>query len=228
MKHLILSAMVVIAAGIFSSSARADGVAAAPAKTPIHVAFMIDDGPSANTLRILEVFKKQGVHVNFDLVGKNVEAHPDLVKAIAAGGHVICDHGYEHGHTKDYSDAAYEHEVAAGAEAIRKVTGKAPEWYWPPFLEVDPRLSAIAAKHGMKVCTFPYVVQINDFVTTVSAEQIRKNTVDGVRDGAVIILHEWRDASADEMETIIVQLRAKGCVFLTYPEFSKYIESVKK
>ena len=61
------------------------------------VALTFDDGPSpATTSRVLEELAKAGVRATFFLVGRKALLHPQLVRDIAAAGHELGLHGFEH------------------------------------------------------------------------------------------------------------------------------------
>ncbi|WIM97368.1 polysaccharide deacetylase family protein [Actinoplanes oblitus] len=61
------------------------------------VALTFDDGPDpANTPALLKILAKEKVKATFCLVGENVKRHPDLVRKIAAGGHALCNHTWNH------------------------------------------------------------------------------------------------------------------------------------
>ncbi|WP_315672790.1 polysaccharide deacetylase family protein [Clostridium sp. 19966] len=55
-----------------------------------------DDGPSINTLKILNILKQNNIKATFFLIGKNAESNPDLVKEEIAEGHVVGNHTYSH------------------------------------------------------------------------------------------------------------------------------------
>src|SRR5438876_4086106 len=50
----------------------------------------------ANTDRLLEIFEGAGVHGTFFVLGWVAARFPDLVRRIAALGHEVASHGYEH------------------------------------------------------------------------------------------------------------------------------------
>ena len=50
----------------------------------------------ANTHRLLELFAKYDTHATFFTLGWVAERYPALIRAIAAAGHEIASHGYEH------------------------------------------------------------------------------------------------------------------------------------
>ncbi|MET8148915.1 polysaccharide deacetylase family protein [Actinoplanes sp. NPDC049668] len=61
------------------------------------VALSFDDGPDpVQTPRLLDLLRKHGVKATFCLVGRNVAAHPGLVRRIAAEGHTLCNHTWRH------------------------------------------------------------------------------------------------------------------------------------
>ena len=221
---ILFAAMAMIVASVSGENV----VSATPAtKTPMHVAFMMDDGPSDNTLRLLEILKKENVRISFDLVGQNVAARPELARAIAEAGHQINNHSMTHTAPVNLDDAALEREIVAGQQAIIDATGVTPKYYWPPYLAVDPRMEEIFARNDMTLCAFPITPRVDDWDSTVSAAEIHSRIVDQASDGATICLHETRKETVDEMAGIIADLRAMGCVFLTYDELVKYRESVK-
>jgi peptidoglycan/xylan/chitin deacetylase (PgdA/CDA1 family) len=61
------------------------------------VALTFDDGPHpVTTRRILDVLANAQVTATFFVVGAKVEKHPEIVRAIVAGGHTLGAHGYDH------------------------------------------------------------------------------------------------------------------------------------
>lgn len=64
-------------------------------RNAVYVTF--DDGPhpeiTLETLQLLDRFKAKAT---FFLIGKNAEAHPEIVEAMLARGHSIGVHGYDH------------------------------------------------------------------------------------------------------------------------------------
>src|SRR5450755_2558325 len=57
------------------------------------LALTYDDGPSdPHTLRLLEVLAKHGVQATFFMIGRHVQARPDLVRQVIEAGHVVGNH----------------------------------------------------------------------------------------------------------------------------------------
>ena len=190
------------------------GAMAAPVK---RVALVFDDGPKpADAGPLLELLAKEKVQVTFSLVGDRVNENPDTARAIAAAGHEIANHSQTHSHPKDLDDAALDREVAATQEKIRATVGTAPRWYWPPFLEVDDRVRAAVARAGLIPYTPRHLVVSMDYERTVPAAEIYRRATTDVQDGSVILFHEWRAETREQLPAILTELRRQNCEFLTF------------
>ncbi|GAB1724074.1 MAG: polysaccharide deacetylase family protein [Nitrospira sp. CR1.1] len=56
-----------------------------------------DDGPDPeNTPKVLDLLEKYRAHGTFFVVGQAAATHPDIVRRIAAGGHAIGIHSWDH------------------------------------------------------------------------------------------------------------------------------------
>ena len=192
----------------------------------VHVALVFDDGPfPEHAPKLLELFAKEKIHVTFSLVGSNVLAHPETAKAIAAAGQEIANHSYAHLHPRQCDDATLEHEVVEAQKVIAAQSGFAPKWYWCPFLESDPRLPALATKAGIGVYSLKQVVVSQDYDRSVGSEEIKLKATTNVKDGSVILFHEWRDETLEQLPGILAELRRQGCVFLNFSELAAYNRS---
>ena len=86
-----------------------------------------DDGPSAEyTPRLLDMLKARHIKATFFLVGKNVQAHPELVRRILAEGHEIGNHTRDHPQLSKLSDARATDEIEKTQDAIRAACGVTP------------------------------------------------------------------------------------------------------
>ncbi|MFC8846610.1 MULTISPECIES: polysaccharide deacetylase family protein [unclassified Micromonospora] len=61
------------------------------------VALTFDDGPDPQyTPQVLALLREHGVTATFCVVGENAQNHPDLIQAIVADGHTLCNHSWHH------------------------------------------------------------------------------------------------------------------------------------
>ena len=193
------------------------------------VALIFDDGPRpADAEALLAVLARENIHVTFALVGDRVNESPAAAKAIVAAGHEVANHSQTHAHPRIFDDAALDREVGAAQEKIRLATGVAPRWYWPPYLESDPRLGAATAKAGLTVYPLKQIVVSMDYEPSVPAAEIYRRATTDVRDGAVILFHEWRKETREQLPAILAELRRQGCVFFTFSALQEALEVPEK
>ena len=193
------------------------GLTPARAAPPRRVALVFDDGPGpADVEPLLTVLAKESVHVTFSLVGARVNENPAGAKAIAAAGHEIANHSQTHAHPHDLDDAALQREIGAAQEKITATTGIAPKWYWPPFIEVDDRVRAALARAQLPLYTPKHLVVSMDYDRSVPATEILRRATTDVSDGSVILFHEWRTETREQLPAILAELRRQNCTFFTF------------
>ena len=84
-----------------------------------------DDGPTTSvTPKVLDILREEQVTASFFVIGKNVEACPELVKRAYDEGHFIANHGYDHNNKKMYSsEENFKNEIERTDDAIGKALG---------------------------------------------------------------------------------------------------------
>jgi peptidoglycan-N-acetylglucosamine deacetylase len=93
-----------------------------------------DDGPDDDaTPVVLEALEQAGVRATFFLVGEQVMQHIALARAVAAAGHEIALHGYEHRPHGELSPTQARDDLARGLGAVEAATGARPRLYRPPY-----------------------------------------------------------------------------------------------
>lgn len=88
-----------------------------------------DDGPSNNTIEVLNVLKKYDVHGTFFVLGNSVKNNPEYLKKVYEGGNAIGNHTYNHSYKKIYpnqeiSVPSYMEEYYKTEDAIKSVLGQ--------------------------------------------------------------------------------------------------------
>ncbi len=185
------------------------------------VALTFDDGPiPGKTEQILSILAMQQVPATFFLIGKEVEAHPELVGKILSAGHQVGNHSYSHQRMifKTPSFIASEIEKTDALLRLLGVTGDI--YFRPPY--------------GKKLAVLPWYLQQNqrtsvtwtlapeDFPkVTRSVNDLVNFTVEQVTPGDIVLLHVMYDSREKSMQAvpdIIRQLKAKGYRFVTVSE----------
>jgi peptidoglycan/xylan/chitin deacetylase (PgdA/CDA1 family) len=136
-----------------SRSAPADPVAGALRRTgSAAVALTFDDGPDpVQTPLLLDLLREHGVKATFCMVGFRVRDHPELVRRIAAEGHTLCNHSWQHLVTLATRTTDYiRWDLESTNDAIRAAVPDARIAYFrAPGGNFTPELVAMAKQLGM-------------------------------------------------------------------------------
>lgn len=117
------------------------------------VALTFDDGPDpVNTPPLLDLLKQYHVKATFCLVGFRARDYPAIVARIAAEGHTLCNHTWQH--LTDFSkrdDSYVRWDLKSTNDAILAAAPGAKITYFrAPGGNFNPRLDAFAAELHLK------------------------------------------------------------------------------
>jgi 2,3-diketo-5-methylthio-1-phosphopentane phosphatase len=178
------------------------------------VALTFDDGPSADTERILEVLRAYHLKATFFMLGRQVELFPETARRVVAGGHEIGNHSYSHPIYLFRSAVATRLQLERAQAIIAEVTGTQPGLARPPCGVRTPAYFAAAAKLGLR--TVQWDVAGFDWKERTSAE-IADSVLQDATAGSIILLHDAdsarkrdRRATVAALPTIIEGLKARG------------------
>jgi peptidoglycan/xylan/chitin deacetylase (PgdA/CDA1 family) len=188
------------------------------------LALTYDDGPNdAHTSQLLEVLARHEVKATFFLLGRHVEARPEIARAVAEAGHTVGNHGYSHRNLIFLSSSDTRRELTRTSQAIEAATGIRPALFRPPFGGRRPGTFAIVCECGMTPVMWRAAG--NDW-SAESAESIAQRVMGRVKGGEVILLHDGghRALGADRSRTvrateeIVRRCRDEGYRFVTVAE----------
>lgn len=174
-------------------------------ETQNRIAITFDDGPSEFTPQILELLEKFDARAAFFCIGKNVEAYPEILSRTFENGHVIGNHSYWHGKNFDWKNAnEVLSEMVKTDNAIRRITGKKPRFFRPPYGVTNPSIANAlkASKHNV----IGWNIRSMDGVSS-DEETIYKRIVRQIKPGAIILMHDTSKVSVTVLERILLTLR---------------------
>jgi polysaccharide deacetylase family sporulation protein PdaB len=188
------------------------------------VALTFDDGPyPPYTGQILDILKEEKVPATFFVVGRNAEKHPELVRRIVAEGHQLGNHTYNHVDLLKADRTTIADEVDRTNKVLQAITGAPAHVVRPPHGFRDSVVLDVMAERGLKVVEWS--VMSRDW-TNPGADTIASRTLDNVKSGAVILLHDGdgvvavapRTQTVEATRKIIRELKAKDYKFVTVDE----------
>ena len=154
---IVVSAGAVTAAGITAwgavgPSAELFGPTVRHTANTKTLALTFDDGPNpAITPRLLDLFDRHSVRATFFLIGKFARACPDLVREMAARGHLLGNHTDTHPNLIFQSRSAIREELVRCQEAVAAATrSDSPRWMRPPYGYRSPMLDGEVHRAGMR------------------------------------------------------------------------------
>jgi peptidoglycan-N-acetylglucosamine deacetylase len=112
------------------------------------VSIGFDDGPDPDaTPAVLDALDAAGAEATFFMVGEQVEAHPDLAREVAARGHDVQLHCFEHVHHQRLADPAGD--LARARAAIEGTVGTRVAMQRPPYGRFTPASYAACRDAGL-------------------------------------------------------------------------------
>ncbi|QIG80686.1 XrtA system polysaccharide deacetylase [Stakelama tenebrarum] len=99
----------------------------------------LEDRVEANTDAVLELFAAGGVHGTFFTLGWVAERHPALLRRIAAAGHEIASHGWDHQRVFTMGPEQFRSDLARTRAALEDASGVKVTGYRAPSFSFDKR-----------------------------------------------------------------------------------------
>jgi peptidoglycan/xylan/chitin deacetylase (PgdA/CDA1 family) len=164
-----------------------------------NVALTFDDGPNPDyTLQVLALLRQYKIHATFCLIGEQVQEYPDLVRAIVADGHTLCNHSWDHDEQMADKSADYiRSEIQRTTDAIEAASpGAVVRYYRQPGGNWSPTIVQIAREMGMS--SLDWSVDPQDW-TVPPAATIESAVSSQTQTGSIVLMH---DGGGDRSHTI--------------------------
>lgn len=184
------------------------------------IALTFDDGPYArDTPALLALLGDLGVKATFFHVGARAAAEPALARQVADAGHQISLHGYEHQSFLLKREAALLQELARAQDVLAQATGREPSAFSavrPPFGHFTPPILDALVAAGY----LPTMWTLVPFHWLQPAETTVRQTLNGVANGTILVLHESLPGPAvlDLAAAVLPDLLDAGYTFVTIHE----------
>lgn len=207
-------------------------------ESDIHKVYLtFDDGPSANTDRILDILDQYGVKATFFVVGK--EGYNDQYRRIVQDGHTLGMHSYSHVYRDIYQSVeAYSQDLEKLHTYLYELTG------------VDSRIVRLPGGSSNTICRngiqdilaylgqegityYDWNVSSGDAASGyISAQQIADNVLDHVdqHNTSIVLMHDasGKNTTVEALPIIIEKiLESENTVLLPITEDTVPIQHVQ-
>ena len=162
---------------------------AGPRERP-RIALTFDDGPDpATTPQVLSELAQHGARATFFVIGERAQAHPALLRAMAAAGHQIENHSLHHSWATAFlPQARLVRELSQTQALLARATGKTPTWFRPPIGILSPPIAKAAAALGLRLCGWS--AKSRDGWASTTPEQALRRLRRAIAPGAILLLHD--------------------------------------
>jgi peptidoglycan/xylan/chitin deacetylase (PgdA/CDA1 family) len=176
----------------------------------------IDDGPTADTRAVLDLFERHGVRATFFVKGTLTEAHPDWTAEILQRGHSLANHTQTHPAGTFWCSlpGRITTEIDGCNHALEVATGSRPRWFRAPVGMKNPAVHPALRRRGMRL--IGWTARGFDAVLS-DPEEIFARIAPHLVPGGIIVLHQGREYSLRVLERVIVGAIERGFSF-TVPD----------
>ncbi|MGN6572590.1 MAG: polysaccharide deacetylase family protein [Pseudolabrys sp.] len=171
-----------------------------------------DDGPwPGTTPAVLDALKAECVKATFFLLGRNVQAHPALVRREAAEGHTIGHHSFSHPLLRAMAPDKAMAEIDKGIRAdTAALAGRpaAPFFRFPGFASTPALLDRVNARGLVVFGADVWASDWNEQTPDAERERLLRR-IDRVGRG-IVLLHDTRSQTARMLPALLRDLKARG------------------
>lgn len=154
-----------------------------------HVALTFDDGPDpASTPACLAALDELGWRATFFMVGSLVERFSGLAAEVAAAGHEVASHSYEHRSQRFLPPRAVRADIERSVAVIAGATGQRPRWFRPPYGALSAAALMTVHRTGMR--TVLWTVSGEDWRPDTTAHTVAAHVARNLHAGATVLLHD--------------------------------------
>ena len=177
------------------------------------VALTFDDGPNLTTTPlVLDKLEEHGVVATFFLIGQYIteDTKPVMERQLKLG-HELSNHSWTHSYMNKLTPEEIKKEIEDTNNIINEMVGVTPMFFRPPFIATSPDMYANI--------DLPFINGINclDWDATVSAEARVEGVLSKVKDGDIILLHDFNGNTntVNALDGIIDGLLEDGYALVT-------------
>ncbi len=171
------------------------------------------------TEQMLDVLKEHNVPACFFVTQTYIRDNIELTKRMKAEGHQVGNHTITHPSMPKVSYEEIIEEVTGCAEYMAESTGYAMDPYLrPPMGEYSERVLKITQDLGYKNIFWSMAYMDYDVNDQPGVDYVIAHFEKYHHNGAIILMHNISSSNADALETVIVNMKAKGYRFASLNE----------
>ena len=172
------------------------------------------------TEAILDVLQAHQVPAAFFLVGNYLERNPELVRRMAAEGHIVGNHTWSHPDMSAITDrSTFEQELTRVEDLYREITGQdMAKFYRPPQGIYSDENLALAQELGYKTVFWSLAYADWDNDHQPAPQEAFSKLIPRIHNGAVVLLHSTSRTNAAILHELLTKWEELGYTFAPLSE----------
>jgi peptidoglycan/xylan/chitin deacetylase (PgdA/CDA1 family) len=159
-----------------------------------HVALTFDDGPDRrSTPAFLRSLDRLGVRATFFVLGRHLADH-GLVGEMAAAGHEIGVHGWDHRPVCLHTPRSLRDGIGRTRDLVEAATGRRVRWYRPPYGVLTAASTWAAERAGLR--TVLWSAWGRDWESGATPTSVARLVDSRLAPGGTVLLHDSDRTSA--------------------------------
>ncbi|GIH49733.1 Peptidoglycan/xylan/chitin deacetylase, PgdA/CDA1 family [Microbispora rosea] len=179
------------------------------------VALTFDDGPAEYTGHVLDLLAAHHARATFFLLGQMITNETqDFVRRMAAEGHEIGNHSWDHASLPGLSSDALRRELDRTQEAVQKASGVTMRLMRPPYGATSKAVDDETKQTGLAqilwaVDTLDWLNRNPTVITQRSA---------AAKPGDIVLMHDIHPTTVQALPRLLDELDRKGFTYVTVSE----------
>ena len=140
------------------------------------------------------------------MIGENAATFPEIAREVAAAGHMIVNHTWNHDNLGRMKAAAVRDEISRATDAIHAATGERPSMFRAPYGVWSPAVFSYCARAGLT--PLDWSVDPRDW-SRPGVREIVRDIESDTRTGSIILEH---DGGGNRSQTVAaLKIWLPGC-----------------
>ena len=180
-------------------------------------ALTFDDGPGKFTPKLLDILKQREIHATFFVLGEHVEKLPDMIRRMAAEGHEIDNHSFDHPLLRHLSAEQQVQEIKKTERALLAL-GITPHFFRPPYGSYNAETVRAAAEEHLVLALWS-VDSLDWKYHTVKGIEAQVLPKGHIEPRGIFLFHDIHRTTVRAMPDVLEKLAQAGCRFVTLSEW---------
>ncbi|TBL78358.1 polysaccharide deacetylase family protein [Paenibacillus thalictri] len=188
------------------------------------IALTFDDGPNpVYTPQILDILQQYQAKATFFVLGKKVQAYPQIAIREVNEGHEIANHTFDHHFLKNVSPEKLKEEIRQTQDVIFDITEQIPHVFRPPGGFYNDALIDLAREDHFTVVMWSWYQDTKDWKKP-GVQKIVNTVLNNVHNGDIILFHDLEGdcrQTVEALKIILPALKEQGYRFVTVSDMMR-------